>query len=70
MRGISFHMVGDLSLTPDGELRLHPTEIKAVGIKAGGLMKFFGLNLQKLVNTGHAKGRPDRRRRGRSASGP
>lgn len=56
MRGISFDVVGDLSLTPEGELRLHPTTIKAVGIKVGGLMKFFGLNLQKLVNTERAPG--------------
>lgn len=56
MRGISFDVVGDLSLTPEGELRLHPTTIKAVGIKVGGLMKFFGLNLQKLVNTERARG--------------
>jgi hypothetical protein len=56
MRGISFDVVGDLSLTPEGELRLHPTTIKAVGIKVGGLIKLFGLNLQKLVNTEHARG--------------
>jgi len=56
MHGISFTVVGDLSLTPDGELRLHPTSIKAVGIKVGGLMKFFGLHLQKLVNTERARG--------------
>ena len=56
MRGISFDVVGDLSLTPEGDLRLHPTTIKAVGIKVGGLMKFFGLNLQKLVNTDRARG--------------
>ena len=56
MRGISFDVLGDLSLTPEGDLRLHPTTIKAVGIKVGGLMKFFGLNLQKLVNTQRARG--------------
>jgi len=56
MRGISFDVVGDLSLTPEGELRLHQTSIKAIGIKVGGLMKFFGLNLQKLVNTDRARG--------------
>src|SRR2546427_2008668 len=32
MHGISFTMVGDLSLTPDGELRLHPSSVKAAGI--------------------------------------
>jgi hypothetical protein len=49
MRGISFTTLSDLSLTADGELRLHPTSIKADGIGVGGLMKFFGLHLDKLV---------------------
>jgi len=56
MRGISFDVLGELSLTPEGDLRLHPTSIKAVGIKVGGLMKFFGLRLEKLVNTDRARG--------------
>ncbi len=56
LHGISFTVVGDLTLTPDGELRLHPTSVKAVGIKVGGLMKLFGLHLQKLVNTDRARG--------------
>ena len=56
MRGISFDVVGDLSLTSQGELRLHPRDIKAVGIKVGGLMKFFGLRLEKLVDTDRARG--------------
>ena len=42
MRGISFTILGDLTLTPDGELRLHPNSIKAAGIKVGGFMKFWG----------------------------
>ena len=49
MRGISFTILGDLTLVKTGELRLHPTSVKAVGMKVGGLMKFFGLNLEKLV---------------------
>ena len=56
LRGISFTVLGELSLTAEGDLRLHPTTIKAVGIKVGGLMKFFGLNLQKLVDTRRARG--------------
>jgi hypothetical protein len=56
MKGISFTMVADLTITPEGELRLHPTSIKAVGIKVGGLMKFFGLSLEKMVNTSGARG--------------
>ncbi len=57
MRGISFDVVGELSLTPttasSGSI---PRTIKAVGIKVGGLMKFFGLSLEKLVNTERARG--------------
>jgi hypothetical protein len=49
LHGISFTVLGDLTITPDGDLRLHPTDIKTAGIKVGGLMKLFGLNLQKLV---------------------
>jgi hypothetical protein len=56
LHGISFTVVGDLTLTPEGALRLHPTSVKAVGIKVGGLMKLFGLHLQKLVNTDRARG--------------
>jgi hypothetical protein len=56
MRGISFTIVGDLTLTQTGELRLHPSSVKAVGIKVGGLMKFLGLNLEKLVKVHGARG--------------
>jgi hypothetical protein len=56
MRGISFTMLGDVSLTPAGEIKLHPTSVKAVGIGVGGLMKFFGLNLEKLVKLRGTRG--------------
>jgi hypothetical protein len=49
MRGISFTTLSDLTLTPNGELRLHPTSIKAAGMGVGGLMKFLGLHLANLV---------------------
>jgi len=56
LHGVSFSVLGDLTLTPEGDLRLHPTSIKAVGVKVGGLMKLFGIHLEKLVNTERAKG--------------
>jgi hypothetical protein len=56
MRGISFSMRGDLTLTPKGELRLHPSSVKAAGIGVGGLMKFFGLHLEKLVKLKGVRG--------------
>ncbi len=56
MKGMSFTVMGDLTVTPDGELRVHPSSIKAIGIGVGGLMKFFGLNLEKMVNISGARG--------------
>ena len=49
LRGMSFTVLGDVAVTPEGDLRLHPTSIKAGGIPVRSLMKFFGLNLEKLV---------------------
>jgi hypothetical protein len=56
MRGISFTILGDLTLTPKGELHLHPNSIKAAGIGVGGLMKLFGLHLDKLVKLRGVRG--------------
>lgn len=56
LRGVSFSMLGELTLTKAGELRIHPTSVKAVGIKVGGLMKFFGLHLEKLVKLRGVRG--------------
>ncbi len=53
---ISFSVVGDVSVTEHGEIRLHPTSIKAAGMKVQGLMKFFGLELAKLVDLRQARG--------------
>jgi len=56
MRGMSFSVVGELLPTPSGELRLHPTSIGAAGLPVGGLMRFFGLQLQQLINLKRAHG--------------
>ena len=56
MKGISFNILADLTLTPTGELRLHPSSVKAAGIGVGGLMKFFGLHLEKLVKLEGVRG--------------
>ena len=56
LRGVSFSMVADLSLTSGGDLRLHPSSMKAVGIGVGGLMKLFGLHLEKLVKLRGVRG--------------
>lgn len=56
MHGISFSILSRLTLTAKGELRLHPTSIKAAGVKVGGLLKLFGLQLQELIDTKRARG--------------
>jgi hypothetical protein len=44
-----FTIDADISATPDGRIRLHPTKVKAAGVPAGGLMKMFGLELDELI---------------------
>jgi hypothetical protein len=56
LHGLSFRVVGELSVTPKGEIRLHPEKIKALGIPVGGLMEMFDLQLQKLVDIREASG--------------
>ncbi|HEY6948877.1 MAG TPA: hypothetical protein VI297_08685, partial [Gemmatimonadales bacterium] len=56
VRGISFTILADLLTTSQGELRLHPTSIKVGGLPVGGLMKFFGLELQRLMDVRQAHG--------------
>ena len=54
--GIPFEMVGTISATPDGKIRIRPTRMKAEHIPVKGLMKLFGLDMAKLINTRKAKG--------------
>ena len=54
--GITVTTVSDVSVTPEGDIRLHPTSIKAAGLPVGGVLRAFGLRLQKLVDLSGAKG--------------
>jgi hypothetical protein len=54
--GIPFEMVGTMSATPDGKIRIHSTKVKAAHLPVGGLMKLFGLDMAKLINTRNTKG--------------
>ncbi len=56
LHGIPFSLRTTLTLMPDGELRLHPESIHALGIGVHGLMNLFGLSLQKLANVKQAPG--------------
>jgi hypothetical protein len=57
-KGVDLHyeMEGDLSVTPDGNLRMHVDKIKAGPIPFKGLLHFFGEDLSKLINLNEARG--------------
>jgi hypothetical protein len=46
---VPFTIVADPSVDENGNLRLKPASMKALGIPAAGLMSFFGLEMEKLV---------------------
>ena len=49
--GIAFEMIGIMSATPEGIIRIHPTQVKAAHVPVIGLMKLFGLDMAKMINT-------------------
>ncbi len=53
---IPFEMTGELSVTPDGEIRVHPVAMKICSINGQGLMNALGLTLAKLIDVSQAKG--------------
>jgi len=46
---LPFTIRAELSATPDGRLRLHPTSVKVAGIPVKGLMHTLGIELENLV---------------------
>lgn len=56
LHGMPFSIVSQATVTPAGELRLHPGSIHAFGIGVQGLMHLFGLSLQKLADVAKAPG--------------
>lgn len=53
---LPFTVKAEVSLTPQGLIRLHPTSIKVLGVGATGLMKFFGLSLEELAKVAPGRG--------------
>ena len=53
---IPFTIVADMTVTPDGRIKLHPTSVKAAGVPAAGLMKWFRLELDSLITSNRARG--------------
>jgi hypothetical protein len=53
---LRFSIDGTLSVTPDGELSVHPTSVRAAGIGVGGVMRVLRLRLDKLLKLDPERG--------------
>jgi hypothetical protein len=53
---IPFQITADVSVTPEGLIRLHPVKTRILGVDGNSLMRAFGLSLQKILDLSKAKG--------------
>jgi hypothetical protein len=53
---IPFSITADVSVTPEGLIRLHPVKTEILGVDGDKLMRAFGLSLQKILDLSKAKG--------------
>ena len=53
---ISFEITATMDVTPEGLIRIHPTKTKIMGVNGAKLMKFLGLDLEKLLDLKGANG--------------
>lgn len=54
--GVSFEVVGEMQVTPEGKIRLHARHVKAAHLPVKGVMDLFGVKLADLINTKKVKG--------------
>ncbi|HEY6351726.1 MAG TPA: hypothetical protein VI636_20180 [Candidatus Angelobacter sp.] len=54
--GVSFEVVGDVQVTPEGKIRLHARRIKAAHLPVKGFMDLLGVKLTDLINTKKVQG--------------
>jgi hypothetical protein len=53
---IPFEEEGTLSLTPQGEIRIHSNKVRAAHVPVKGLMDLLGVNISDLINTRKIRG--------------
>jgi hypothetical protein len=53
---IPFESAGSVSVTPDGEIRVHTEKVKAAHLPVKGLMDLLGENIAKLIDTRKVRG--------------
>ena len=53
---VSFEVVGEVQVTPEGKIRLHAKHEKAAHLPVKGILDLFGVKLADLINTKKVKG--------------
>jgi hypothetical protein len=53
---IPFEITANLSMTPEGFIRIHTLKTRILGIDGNGLMRAFNLTLEKILDLSKAKG--------------
>ena len=53
---IPFEITADVSMTPEGLIRLHPVKTRILGVNGDELMRAFHLSLEKILDLSKAKG--------------
>ena len=53
---LPFESEGSLSITPEGEIRVHTEKVKAAHLEVKGLMDLLGANISKLIDTRNVHG--------------
>jgi hypothetical protein len=51
-----FRLRGTLSLMPDGRVRIHPSEVRVLGLNGEKVLHLFGLHLDNLLDLSKARG--------------
>jgi hypothetical protein len=54
--GVPFASTGTVSVTPDGQVRVHTTKVKGAGIPVKGLMDLLGIDTANLLSTKKVEG--------------
>jgi hypothetical protein len=53
---LPFRIKSQVSVTPDGRMRMHPTNVKVAGVGMRRIMKAFGLDLENMVKVRGGRG--------------
>ncbi|MGH9320031.1 MAG: hypothetical protein ACRD21_21580 [Vicinamibacteria bacterium] len=53
---VAFETEGQIRATPEGDILVHTTSLKAAGLPVKGLLDFFGVEMEELIESERARG--------------